>query len=111
MTAILTDEDNVAPAAATWQWASSDSSTRPSPGDQSWEDIPDLSDEMTYRPTPDDEGNFLRVTVVYVDRAGAEPRTVSEVSEFSVRKDIVSSNTPPTFPDQSTLIGGNSPSD
>ena len=59
LTAILTDEDNVAPAAATWQWASSDSSTRPSPGDQSWEDIPDLSDEMTYRPTPDDEGNFL----------------------------------------------------
>ena len=45
-----------------------------------------------------------------MDRAGAEPRTVSEVSEFSVRKDIVSSNTPPTFPDQSTLIGGNSPS-
>ena len=109
LTAILTDEDNVAPAAAAWQWASSDSSTRPSPDDQSWEDIPELSNEMTYRPTPDDEGNFLRVTVVYVDRAGADARTVSEVSEFSVRKDIVSSNAPPKFPDQSTLIGGDSP--
>ena len=103
LTAILTDEDNVAPAAATWQWASSDSDNGP------WEDIPNLSDEMTYRPTPDDEGNFLRVTVVYVDRAGADARTVSEVSEFEVRKDIVTSNAPPKFPDQSTLIGGDSP--
>ena len=109
LTAILTDEDNVAPAAAVWQWASSDSSTRPSPDDQSWKDIANLSDEMTYRPTPDDEDNFLRVTVVYVDRAGADARTVSEVSEFTVRKDIVTSNAPPKFPDQSTLIGGGSP--
>ena len=103
LTAILTDEDNVAPAAAVWQWASSDSDNGP------WVDIADLSDEMTYRPTPDDEGDFLRVTVVYVDRAGADPRTVSEVSEFTVREDIVTSNAPPKFPDQSTLIGGDSP--
>ena len=103
LTAILTDEDNVAPAAAVWQWASSDSDNGP------WVDIADLSDEMTYRPTPDDKGDFLRVTVVYVDRAGADPRTVSEVSEFTVRKDIVTSNAPPKFPDQSTLIGGASP--
>ena len=44
-----------------------------------------------------------------MDRAGADARTVSEVSEFTVRKDIVTSNAPPKFPDQSTLIGGDSP--
>ena len=103
MTAILTDPDNVAPAAAEWQWASSDSENGP------WEDIPEFSDEMTYRPTPDDENKWLRVTVVYVDRAGAEPKSVPGVSEFAVRKDIVTSNQPPKFPDQSTLIGGTSP--
>ena len=103
LTAILTDEDNVAPGAAVWQWASSDSDNGP------WEDIPNLSDEMTYRPTPDDEGKFLQVTVTYVDRAGAESRTLPGVSEFKVRKDIVTSNAPPKFPDQSTLIGGDSP--
>ena len=66
-------------------------------------DIPDLSDEMTYRPTIDDLNMYLRVTVVYVDRAGADSRTVQEVSEFKVRKDTVTSNQRPKFPDQRTL--------
>ena len=103
LTAILTDPDNVAPAAAEWQWARSDSENGP------WEDIPNLSDEMTYRPTPDDEDKYLQVTVVYVDRAGADSKTVPGVSEFAVRKDIVTSNQPPKFPDQTTLIGGDGP--
>ena len=33
---------------------------------------------MTYRPTIDDLGKYLRVTVVYVDRAGEDPRTVMQ---------------------------------
>ena len=52
---------------------------------------------------------YLRVTVVYVDRAGADLRTVQEVSAYPVRKDVNTSNQDPKFPDQSTLIGGNSP--
>ena len=102
LTAILTDEDNVAPGVGEWQWARSDSMTS-----TSWEDIPTLSDEMTYRPTIDDLGMYLQVTVVYVDRAGSDPRTVQGVSKFKVRKDIVTSNQRPKFPDQSTLVGGN----
>ena len=101
LTAILTDEDNVAPTAGEWQWARSDSMTG------TFMDIPDLSDEMTYRPTIDDLDMYLRVTVVYVDRAGAAPRTVQEVSDYAVREDTVTSNQPPKYPDQSTLIGGN----
>ena len=58
---------------------------------------------MTYRPTIDDLNMYLRVTVVYVDRAGADPRTVQQVSEFEVRTDIVTSNQRPKFPDQRTL--------
>ena len=100
LTAILTDEDNIAPGVGEWQWARSDSMTG------TFTDIPDLSDEMTYRPTSDDLNIYLRVTVVYVDRAGADPRTVQEVSEFKVRTDIVTSNQRPKFPDQSTLVGG-----
>ena len=97
LTAILTDEDNIAPGVGEWRWARSDSMTG------TFTDIPDLSDEMTYRPTIDDLDMYLRVTVVYVDRAGADPRTVQEVSEFKVRKDIVTSNQRPKFPDQRTL--------
>ena len=64
---------------------------------------------MTYSPTIDDLDMYLQVTVVYVDRAGADPRTVQEVSDYPVREDIVTSNQPPKFPDQSTLTGITSP--
>ena len=100
LTAILSDEDNVAPGVGEWQWARSDSMTG------TFTDIPELSTSMTYRPTIDDLDMYLRVTVVYVDRAGADSRTVHGVSEFAVRKDIVTSNQRPKFPDQSTLVGG-----
>ena len=101
LTAILTDEDNVAPRAGEWQWARSDSMNGP------WEDIPSLSTSMTFRPTIDDLGKYLRLTVVYVDRAGADPRTVQEVSAYAVREDTVTSNAAPKFPNQATLVGGN----
>ena len=100
LTAILTDEDNVAPTAGEWQWASSDTMTG------TFTDISNLSTGMTYRPTIADLGKYLRVTVVYVDRAGSEARTVQKVSDYAVREDTVTSNQPPQYPDQSTLIGG-----
>ena len=105
LTAILTDEDNVAPGQGEWQWASSDSMTRPSPDDSSWEDIPARSGDRTYRPTDADLGKFLRATVEYVDRAGADIREVMAVSDYSVRVDTNTSNQDPIFPDQSTLTG------
>ena len=111
LTAILSDEDNVKPGTGLWQWARLESMTRPSEDDSSWEDIPERSNDLTYRPTADDEGKWLRVTVVYVDRAGADPRTVKTVSAYEVREDIVTSNQPPKFPDQSTLIGVDSPTE
>ena len=101
LTAILSDEDNVAPTAGEWQWARADSMNGP------FTDIPALSTGMDYRPTIDDLGKYLQVTVVYVDRAGADPRTVQEVSAYPVREDVVTSNQPPKYPDQKTLIGGN----
>ena len=103
LTAILTDDDNVAPGVGDWQWARSDSENGP------WEDILSRSNRMTYSPTSDDDDKYLQVRVRYVDRAGAEPRNLDVVSEFKVREDIVTSNDPPKFPDQSTLIGGSSP--
>ena len=102
LTAILTDEDNVAPGVGEWQWARSASMT-------GFTDIPNLSTDMTYSPTIDDLNMYLRVTVVYVDRAGRDPRNLQGVSEFKVREDTVTSNQPPKFPDQSTLVGLLSP--
>ena len=103
LTAILTDEDNVAPGTGEWQWARADSMTG------TFEDIPSNSGDMTYRPTPDDLGKYVKVTVDYVDRAGPEVRTVQAVSAYRVRKDTNTSNQDPKFPDQSTLIGVNGP--
>ena len=100
LTAILSDEDNRAPGVGEWQWARADSMNGP------FTDIPALSTGMTYRPTIDDLGKYLQVTVVYVDRAGAASRTVQEESDYPVRKDVNTSNQDPKFPDQSTLTGG-----
>ena len=99
LTAILTDEDNVAPGTGEWQWARADSMTGP------FADIPSNSGDMTYRPTMDDLGRYVQVTVEYVDRAGPDFRTVQAVSAYPVRKDTNTSNQDPMFPDQSTLTG------
>ena len=103
LTAILTDEDNVAPGEGEWQWASSDSMTG------TFTDIPARSNDETYRPTEADLGKYLQVTVEYVDRAGAAFRTVQKVSAYPVRQDTNTSNQDPKYPDQSTLIGGVGP--
>ena len=100
LTAILTDEDNVAPGTGEWQWARrADSMTG------TFTDIPERSRDMTYRPTQDDLGKYLRVTVEYVDRAGTDVRKVEAVSDYAVRVDTNTSNQDPKFPDQSTLTG------
>ena len=109
LTPILTDPDNIDPGVGEWQWASASSMTG------NFTDIPDQGDQMTYRPTTDDLGMFLRVTVEYVDRAGyvdtdGNPirdavRTLEKVTDKPVRRDIVTSNIPPKYPDQSTVTG------
>ena len=101
LTAILTDEDNIAPGQGVWQWASSDSMTG------TFTDIAERSGDRTYRPTEDDLGKYLQATVEYVDRAGADFREVKAVSAHTVRVDTNTSNQDPNFPDQKTLIGGN----
>ena len=94
LTAILTDEDNIAPGQGEWQWASSASMTG------TFTDIPERSGDRTYRPTEDDLGKYLQVTVEYVDRAGADLREVKAVSAHPVRVDTNTSNQDPKFPDQ-----------
>ena len=68
-------------------------------------DIAKRSGDRTYRPTDDDLGKYLQVTVEYVDRAGADLREVKAASAHPVRVDTNTSNQDPKFPDQSTLTG------
>ena len=105
LTAILTDEDNIAPGTGEWQWARADSMTG------TFTPIPERSRDRTYRPTEADLRKYLQVTVEYVDRAGPVPRTVKAMSAYRVRKDTNTSNQDPKFPDQSTLIGVNGPTE
>ena len=99
LTAILTDEDNVAPGTGEWQWARADSMTG------TFTPILERSGDRTYRPTENDLGKYLRVTVEYVDRAGPGLRDMQAVSAYPVRVDTNTSNQDPKFPDQSTLTG------
>ena len=102
LTATVSDPDGVT-VVGSWQWASSDSMNGP------FTDIPELSDANTYQPTDDYLGKYLRVTARYRDNASlvdTDIREVMAVSSHTVRKDVVSSNEPPKFPDQKTLLGG-----
>ena len=97
LTATVFDRDGVA-GVGSWQWARSDSMNG------TFEDIPARSGDRTYRPTIDDLGKYLRVTARYRDNvSGADIREKAKVSANPVRKDIVTSNDPPKFPDQRTL--------
>ena len=101
LTATVTDLDGVA-VTGSWQWANSDSKNGP------WDDIAERSGDSTYRPVDADLGKYLRVTARYRDNvSGADTREKSRVSAYPVRKDSVTSNDPPKFPDQKTLTGGN----
>ena len=99
LTAILTDEDNTAPGQGVWQWAKSDSMNVP------FTNIPERSGDRTYRPVEADLNQYLQVTVEYKDRSGSKTRKVQQVSAYPVRRDTSTSNDPPKFPDQSTLMG------
>ena len=97
LTATVTDLDGVA-VTGNWQWASSHSKSGP------FTDIPDRSDDMTYRPIEADLGKYLQVTARYRDNvSGADTREESAVSAYQVRKDSVTSNDRPKYPDQVTL--------
>ena len=109
LTATVSDPDGVT-IVGSWQWASSDSMTRPSKDDSSWKDIPEQSNRQTYQPVDADLGKYLRVTARYRDNASkvdSDIREVMAVSSHTVRKDVISSNQDPKFPDQKTLLGGN----
>ena len=97
LTATVTDQDGVA-VTGSWQWASSDSENGP------FTDIPARSGDSTYRPGDADLNKYLRVTARYRDNvSGADTRELLAVSAYPVRKNIVTSNDPPNFPDQTTL--------
>ena len=97
LTATITDQDGVA-VPGSWLWASSDSMNGP------WEDIPERSTDNTYRPVDEDLNKYLQVTARYRDNvSGADAREESAVSAYPVRKDNVTSNNPPKYPDQVTL--------
>ena len=93
----------------TWQWASHAAPANGSVPDaksSGWTDIAALATDSVYRPTADDLGKYLRVTVKYVDAAGGtadKPNEATLVSALAVRKDTVTSNAAPKFPDQSGL--------
>ena len=100
LTATVTDLDGVA-VTGSWQWANSDSMNGP------WENIAERSTDSTYRPVDADLGKYLQVTARYRDNvSGANTREESAVSAYPVRKDSVTSNDDPKFPDQSTLLTG-----
>ena len=97
LTATVTDLDGVA-VTGSWQWASSDSMNGP------FTDIPERSSDNTYSPVDADLNKYLQVTARYRDNvSGADIREKSAVSAYPVRKDIVTSNEEPKFPDQVTL--------
>ena len=103
LTATVSDPDGVT-IVGSWQWASSDSMNG------SFTDIAEQSNRQTYQPTDDDLGKYLRVTAMYRDNASKVDSDIREemaVSSHTVRKDVISSNEPPKFPDQKTLLGGN----
>ena len=98
LTATVTDLDGVA-VPGSWQWTRSDSENGP------WENIPERSTDNTYSPVDADLDKYLQVTARYRDNvSGADAREESAVSANPVRKDIVTSNEEPKFPDQQTLL-------
>ena len=97
LTATITDQDGVA-VTGSWQWASSDTENG------TFTNIAERSGDRTYRPVDADLGKYLQVTVRYRDNvSGADIRELSAVSANPVRKDTVTSNEEPKFPDQRTL--------
>ena len=93
-----------------WRWSTGPSKTGP------WNEVTEFVDEgadslaNTYRPVIGDRDDYLRVEVRYKDRQSDDIKTEEMVSDYRVRKDVVTSNDDPEYPDQSTLTGAASPS-
>ena len=90
-----------------WKWASSESGLPGTFTDlTAWVDENVSSTANTYRPVDGDLDKYLQVSVRYKDRVDDSIKTVSTVSDYTVRKDIVTSNADPKYPDQRILLGG-----
>ena len=106
MEATLSDDD-VQVGFGQWRWASAPAKSGPFTNYLTpWVDENLDSDENTYRPVDDDLNQYLQVSVRYKDKVDDTVKTAQTVSEYSVRKDLITSNTNPKYPDQRTLVGG-----
>ena len=102
----LTDDD-VQVGYGQWRWASSDSMNGPFTNYLTgWVDENLGPGANAYRPVDADLGKYLQVAVRYKDRVDDTIKTVHTVSTYQVRRDIVTSNDNPKYPDQRTLVGG-----
>ena len=90
-----------------WKWASSESGLPGTFTDlTAWVDENVSDAANTYRPVDDDLDKYLQVSVRYKDRVDDTVKTEDTVSTYTVRKDIVTSNADPKYPDQRILMGG-----
>ena len=106
LNATLADDD-VQVGYGQWRWASDDSMNGPFTNYLTqWVDENLDPNADAYQPVNADLGKYLQVEVRYKDRVDDEIRTVRTVSTYPVRKDIVTSNANPVYPDQRVLVGG-----
>ena len=106
LNATLADDD-VQVGYGQWQWASDDSMNGPFTNKLTqWVDENLDPNADAYQPVNADLGKYLQVEVRYKDRADDLIRTERTVSTYPVRKDIVTSNANPVYPDQRVLVGG-----
>ena len=104
--ATLSDSD-VQVGFGQWKWASSVSGLPGTFTDlTAWVDENLNADANTYRPVDGDLDKYLQVSVRYKDRVDDTIKDESTVSDYTVRKDIVTSNADPKYPDQRILEGG-----
>ena len=104
--ATLSDSD-VQVGFGQWKWASSESGLPGTFTDlTAWVDENLNSNANTYRPVDDDLDKYLQVSVRYKDRVDDTIKDEDTVSAYTVRKDIVTSNADPKYPDQRILEGG-----
>ena len=104
--ATLSDSD-VQVGFGQWKWASSESGLPGTFTDlTAWVDENLNSNANTYRPVDADLSKYLQVSVQYRDKAGGAIRDAQIVSAYTVRKDLVTSNANPQYPDQRILEGG-----
>ena len=104
--ATLSDSD-VQVGFGQWKWASSESGLPGTFTDlTAWVDENLNSNANTYKPVDADLSKYLQVSVRYRDKAGGAIRDAQIVSAYTVRKDIVTSNAAPQYPDQRILEGG-----